>query len=87
MKTPVEHPNTMIIEVFDKDTKIAEHTFVSIGGGKIEIDGKKGNVDPDKPPDIVSNTTIQISNVQYRFNMDFWCFFSAKGINSFKFLS
>ena len=27
MKTPVEHPNTMIIEVFDKDTKIAEHTF------------------------------------------------------------
>ena len=41
MKTPVEHPNTMIIEVFDKNTKIAEHTFVSIGGGKIEIDGKK----------------------------------------------
>ena len=47
MKTPVEHPNTMIIEVFDKDTKIAKHTFVSIGGGKIEIDGKKGNVDPE----------------------------------------
>ena len=23
MKTPVEHPNTMIIEVFDKNTKIA----------------------------------------------------------------
>lgn len=22
MKTPVEHPNTMIIEVFDKDTKL-----------------------------------------------------------------
>ena len=50
MKTPVEHPNTMIIEVFDKDTKIAKHTFVSIGGGKIEIDGKKGNVDPEIYP-------------------------------------
>ena len=50
MKTPVEHPNTMIIEVFDNDTKIAQHTFVSIGGGKIEIDGKKGNVDPEIYP-------------------------------------
>ena len=50
MKTAVEHPNTMIIEVFDQDTKIAEHTFVSIGGGKIEIDGKKGNVDPEIYP-------------------------------------
>ncbi|HCR68527.1 L-serine ammonia-lyase, iron-sulfur-dependent, subunit alpha [Holdemanella biformis] len=50
MKTAVEHPNTMIIEVFDNDTKVAQHTFVSIGGGKIEIDGKKGNVDPEIYP-------------------------------------
>lgn len=50
MKSPVKHPNTMIIEVFKNDQFIASHTFVSIGGGKIEIDGKKGNVDPEIYP-------------------------------------
>lgn len=53
-KSEVEHPNTMIIQAFENDHPLGEHTFVSIGGGKIEIDGHKG----DEEPDIYQHTTM-----------------------------
>lgn len=40
-KTPVEHPNTMEFKVYENDEVKAVHSFVSIGGGKIERDGEK----------------------------------------------
>lgn len=42
-KEQCDHPNTMTIEAFIEDQSMAKHTFVSIGGGKIEIDGKKNS--------------------------------------------
>ena len=49
-KTQVEHPNTMIIKAFKNDIEIGKHTFVSIGGGKIEVDGQKGSEEPEIYP-------------------------------------
>lgn len=46
----VDHPNTMIIQAFKNNTEIANHTFVSIGGGKIEVDGQKGSEEPEIYP-------------------------------------
>lgn len=40
LKTRVEHPNTMVFEVYQNGTLLAKHSFVSIGGGKIEQDGE-----------------------------------------------
>lgn len=39
--SPVDHPNTMIICAKQGDTILGSHTIISIGGGKIEIDGNK----------------------------------------------
>lgn len=50
IKTTVDHPNTMIITAMKEEKKLGVHTFVSIGGGKIEIDGQKGSEDPDIYP-------------------------------------
>ncbi|TGY65072.1 L-serine ammonia-lyase, iron-sulfur-dependent, subunit alpha [Dubosiella muris] len=41
IKSPVQHPNTMRFDVFENGKACASHTFVSIGGGKIERDGEK----------------------------------------------
>lgn len=38
LKTECKHPNTMCIEAYHDDTFLESHTFVSIGGGQIEID-------------------------------------------------
>lgn len=54
IKTQVEHPNTMIIEAFKNNESLGKHTFISIGGGKIEIDGQKGS----KEPEIYPHTTM-----------------------------
>lgn len=44
VKRNVDHPNTMIFDLFDKDDKLIKTiTFISVGGGKIIIDGKKEN--------------------------------------------
>ena len=53
-KTEVDHPNTMIIRAFHEDQCMGEHHFVSIGGGKIEIDGVK-NLEQDQ---IYPHTTM-----------------------------
>ncbi len=39
-KTPQEHPNTMTIKAICDDGSFLEKTYISIGGGKIMIDGK-----------------------------------------------
>ncbi len=49
-KTQVNHPNTMIIQAFKEDKELGSHTFVSIGGGKIEVDGQKGSEEPEIYP-------------------------------------
>ena len=49
-----EHPNTMIIRAFRGDEKIAEKTYVSIGGGKIIIDNQR----PPEARDIYPLTTL-----------------------------
>ena len=41
LKTTCDHPNTMIISAYKEDICVGQHTFVSIGGGQIEIDGQK----------------------------------------------
>ena len=35
----VDHPNTLTIEVYESDVFISKHTFVSVGGGALIIDG------------------------------------------------
>ena len=50
----VEHPNTMRIEAFKDGKLLAAHDFVSIGGGKIVIDGKA----PEGAKDIYPHTTM-----------------------------
>lgn len=37
-KTKVDHPNTMTIEVYENNTFINKHFFVSVGGGALIID-------------------------------------------------
>lgn len=39
--TVCDHPNTMIIESYKEGNRIAQDTFVSIGGGQIEINHQK----------------------------------------------
>lgn len=53
-KTKVDHPNTMIIEAFEKDEPLGCKTYVSIGGGKLEIDGAR----PHSESDIYPHTTL-----------------------------
>lgn len=69
IKKEVDHPNTMIITAYGKQEVIGQHTFVSIGGGKIEIDGKR-NADE---PDIYTLTTmdaIQVYCHQHHIRLD-----------------
>lgn len=40
LKKECSHPNTMIIEAYQEETFLESHTFVSIGGGQIEIDNQ-----------------------------------------------
>lgn len=40
LKTSVEHPNTMVFKAFENDKELGCHTYLSIGGGKILIDGE-----------------------------------------------
>lgn len=53
-KTPQEHPNTMTIEAFRPDGSSVKKTYVSIGGGKIMIDGQP----PQSAKDIYPHTTL-----------------------------
>lgn len=41
LKDSCKHPNTMTIEAFKENQSLGKHQFVSVGGGKIEIDGQK----------------------------------------------
>ena len=50
----VDHPNTMIIEAFQEGSKVKEVEYVSIGGGKIIIDGQR----PATAEDIYPHTTM-----------------------------
>lgn len=49
-----EHPNTMRIQAFHQGELLGEKTYVSIGGGKIMIDGKM----PPEARDIYPHTTL-----------------------------
>ncbi|MGN1276027.1 MAG: L-serine ammonia-lyase, iron-sulfur-dependent, subunit alpha [Floccifex sp.] len=50
LKTSCKHPNTMKIVAYQQKEKLKEHMFVSIGGGQIEIDGKKNKEKKDVFP-------------------------------------
>lgn len=50
----VEHPNTMCIEAFFNGESLGKSTYVSIGGGKIIINGEK----PEGAKDIYPHTTL-----------------------------
>lgn len=54
LKEQCDHPNTMTIEAFKEEQSLGIHTFVSIGGGKIEIDGQKN----DTSKNIYPHTTM-----------------------------
>ena len=54
INTPVDHPNTMIIEAHNPDGTTVTKTYVSIGGGKLMIDGKQ----PQSAVDIYPHTTL-----------------------------
>ncbi len=41
-KTKLKHPNTLRFEGYVDDKKIAEETFLSVGGGEIQLVGEKG---------------------------------------------
>ena len=44
-KTIPNHPNTMIFDLYDKEEKLIKSiTFISVGGGKIIIDGRKNQI-------------------------------------------
>lgn len=49
-----DHPNTMILRAYKDDELLGEKTYVSIGGGKIIIDGKR----PPEAKDIYPLTTL-----------------------------
>ncbi len=53
-KTPQEHPNTMTIKAINSDGTSLMRTYVSIGGGKIMIDGQM----PESAKDIYPHTTL-----------------------------
>lgn len=50
----VDHPNTMHIEAFKNDKSLGESEYISIGGGKIIINGEK----PEGARDIYPHTTL-----------------------------
>lgn len=54
IKTPQAHPNTMVIKAIRPDGSTLEKTYVSIGGGKLMIDGKQ----PESAKDIYPHTTL-----------------------------
>lgn len=53
-KTPVKHPNTMVISALKGGEVLGTKTYVSIGGGKITIDGSM----PPSAKDIYPHTTL-----------------------------
>lgn len=63
-KTPQDHPNTMIIKAFNPDGSTISKTYVSIGGGKLMIDGEP----PQSAVDIYPHTTMDAINQYCREN-------------------
>lgn len=57
-KARPEHPNTMTIEAFENGQSLGKHEYISIGGGKIIIDGRK----PASAVEIYPHTTLD--NIQ-----------------------
>lgn len=53
-KARPEHPNTMSIEAFQNGKLLGKHVYISIGGGKIVIDGAR----PESAVDIYPHTTL-----------------------------
>lgn len=54
LKDTCKHPNTMTIEAFKENQSLGKHQFVSVGGGKIEIDGQKN----DEVDDVYPHSTM-----------------------------
>ena len=63
-KTPQDHPNTMIIKAFNPDGSVITKTYVSIGGGKLMIDGQP----PQSAVDIYPHTTMDAIDQYCREN-------------------
>lgn len=63
-KTPQDHPNTMVIKAFNPDGTVLTKTYVSIGGGKLMIDGQP----PQTAVDIYPHTTMDAINQYCRKN-------------------
>lgn len=63
-KTPQDHPNTMIIKAFNPDGSVIQKTYVSIGGGKLMIDGRP----PESAKDIYPHTTTDAISAYCREN-------------------
>lgn len=63
-KTHQDHPNTMIIKAFNPDGTVTEKTYVSIGGGKLMIDGQP----PQSAVDIYPHTTMDAIDQYCREN-------------------
>lgn len=83
LKTECDHPNTMIIESFKNGKVIAKDTFVSIGGGQIEINGKK-NMDKKEVYSLSTMDEIQAYCNQYHLRLnEFVNMFEDKDIHSY----
>lgn len=71
----VEHPNTMIIEVYKNEVFFAKHIFVSVGGGALIVDGvnteKSEQVYPFKNFEEIKNYCItnnmSLADLVYKF--------------------
>lgn len=64
VKMPQDHPNTMSITAFNPDETVLKKTYVSIGGGKIMIDGQA----PQTAKDIYPHTTLDDIQEYCRFH-------------------
>lgn len=69
LKEPCDHPNTMTIEAFCENQSLGKHSFVSIGGGKIEIDGHK-NEEAEKVYPHTTMDDIQNYCKQHHLRLD-----------------
>ncbi|MCR5741928.1 MAG: L-serine ammonia-lyase, iron-sulfur-dependent, subunit alpha [Gammaproteobacteria bacterium] len=71
----VEHPNTMVFDIYDVDKLIATHKFISVGGGSIEGDlvekRERKDVYPHKTfheiKKYITENNISLPEYVYRF--------------------
>ena len=73
--TSVDHPNTMVIEIYEDELFINKHTFISVGGGALIIDGVNTEISEQVYPfnnfeeikEYCIKENISLAELVYRF--------------------